>query len=80
MDKISYLCLAYLEEHSFAVATDSAPDVLGAGQSRVTGDVLEHLGELSGAVVHNVAVYTVIVCDLLQNQTNSIDKLTYHRS
>jgi hypothetical protein len=55
------------------VATDGAPDLLGAGQSRVAGDVLEHLGELSGAVVHDVPVDTVVVCDLLQFQSISSD-------
>ena len=58
----------YLEEHSFPVATDGAPDFLGAGQSWVTGDVLEHLGELSCAVVHNVPVDTEVVRDLLNSR------------
>nr|BBF89211.1 hypothetical protein [Oryza barthii] len=38
-----------LEEDSFAVATGGAPDGHGgAGQGRVSGDVLEHLGERPG--------------------------------
>ena len=54
-----------LEEDSFAMATDGAADFLGAGKGWVTCDVLEHLGELSSAVVHHVPVDTVVVCDLL---------------
>lgn len=54
-----------LEEDSFAVATDGAADFLGAGKGGVAGDVLEHLGELSSAVVHHVPVDTVVVCNLL---------------
>ena len=54
-----------LEEDSFAVTTDGAPDFLGAGKCWVAGDVLEHLGELSSAVVHHVPVDTVVICNLL---------------
>lgn len=55
-----------LEEDGLAVATDGAAHRLGAGQRRVAGDVLEHLGELPGAVVHHVPVHAVVVCNLLQ--------------
>jgi hypothetical protein len=54
-----------LEEHGLAVATDRAPDRLGARESRIAGDILEHLGELSGAVVHHIPVDAVVVCNLL---------------
>lgn len=54
-----------LEEDSFTMATDSTSDFLGAGKCRVTGNVLEHLGEFSRAVVHHIPVDAVVVCDLL---------------
>jgi len=54
-----------LEEDGLAVAAGGAADGLGAGQRGVAGDVLEHLGELAGAVVHHVAVHAVVVGDLL---------------
>ena len=63
-----------LEEDSFAVATDGTPDFLGAGKGGVAGDVLEHLGELSSAVVHHVPVDTVVICNLLQSQNVSRSK------
>ena len=55
-----------LEEDGLAVAADGAAHVLGAGQRGVAGDVLEHLGELAGAVVHHVPVHAVVVRNLLQ--------------
>ena len=57
---------ADLEEDGLAVAADGAAHVLGAGQRGVAGDVLEHLGELAGAVVHHVPVHAVVVRNLLQ--------------
>jgi len=54
-----------LEEDGLAVAADGAAHVLGAGQRGVAGDVLEHLGELAGAVVHHVPVHAVVVRNLL---------------
>jgi len=55
-----------LEEDGLAVAADGAAHVLGAGQRGVAGHVLEHLGELAGAVVHHVPVHAVAVGHLLQ--------------
>ena len=55
-----------LEEDGLAVAADGAAHVLGAGQRGVAGDVLGHLGELAGAVVHHVPVHAVVVRNLLQ--------------
>lgn len=55
-----------LEEDGLAVAADGAAHVLGAGQRGVAGDVLEHLRELAGAVVHHVPVHAVVVGNLLQ--------------
>jgi len=55
-----------LEEDGLAVAADGAAHVLGAGQRGVAGHVLEHLGELAGAVVHHVPVHAVVVRNLLQ--------------
>ena len=55
-----------LEEDGLAVAAGGAAHRLGAGQRGVAGDVLEHLGELPGAVVHHVAVHAVVVGDLLR--------------
>ena len=55
-----------LEEDGLAVAANGAAHVLGAGQRGVAGDVLEHLGELAGAVVHHVPVHAVVVRNLLQ--------------
>ena len=57
-----------LEEDGLAVAADGAAHVLGAGQRGVAGDVLEHLGELAGAVVHHVPVHAVVVRNLLQQR------------
>jgi len=58
--------VADLEEDGLAVAAGGAADGLGAGQRGVAGDVLEHLGELAGAVVHHVPVHAVVVGDLLR--------------
>jgi hypothetical protein len=55
-----------LEEDGLAVAAGGAAHGLGAGQRGVAGDVLEHLGELPGAVVHHVPVHAVVVGDLLR--------------
>ena len=57
-----------LEEDGLAVAANGAAHVLGAGQRGVAGDVLEHLGELAGAVVHHVPVHAVVVRNLLQQR------------
>jgi hypothetical protein len=38
---------------------------LGAWQRWVAGDILQHLGELLGAVLHHVPVHTVVVSNLL---------------
>jgi hypothetical protein len=55
-----------LEEDGLAVAAGGATHGLGAGQRGVAGHVLEHLGELPGAVVHHVPVHAVVVRDLLR--------------
>uniref|UniRef100_A0A0A8ZH98 Umc1300 n=1 Tax=Arundo donax TaxID=35708 RepID=A0A0A8ZH98_ARUDO len=55
-----------LEEDGLAVAAGGAADGLGAGQRRVGGGILEHLGELAGGVVHHVPIHLVAVRYILQ--------------
>jgi hypothetical protein len=71
--------MADLEEDGLAVAADGAAHVLGAGQRGVAGDVLEHLGELAGAVVHHVPVHAVVVRDLLRRFQQSISDCQHMR-
>jgi hypothetical protein len=65
-----------LEENSFAVATDSAADVLVPGQSGVRSHILEDLRALRGCVMHLVAVDAVVVGDLLESKQAGTDELS----
>jgi hypothetical protein len=55
-----------LEEDGLAVATGGAAHGLGARQRGVGGDVMEHLRELAGGVVHHVPVHAIVVGDLVE--------------